>query len=142
MEKTEQEEYLRGILEGISPEAVRLLLSKYADQDKAPRKPKTEHGPVKHFTLFIKNYDCLTCHSSYSTEDHIAVGDSTTYIRVDGTIGQVIGDKKINSVSVRCITTHCPMCKCRIKLWDRDTLEARFIALTKILSSKELLKIV
>jgi len=138
----EQTEYLRSVLEGISPDTVRLLLSKYADKDKEVRKPKTEHGPVKHFTKFIKNYDCLTCHSSFSTEDQLAVGDSTTFIKPDGTVGQVVGQKNKENISVICITTYCPMCKCRIKLWDRDMLEQRFISLTRLLSSKELLKIV
>lgn len=128
--KEDNEAYLRELLAGLSPEAVHILLSKY--EDKKPRAPKVEHGPVKHYTRFIKNYTCTTCHSSFTVADVLEHGESTSYQKSDGSTGVITGDKKKDLFSVSCVTTYCTCCRCKVKTWDRAILEERFLCLASI----------
>lgn len=121
---------LMKILKEINPDVLRTILKTGDAMEKAKRTAKPSHGPVKHYTKFIKRYICTTCSSNFVVEDVLEDNESTSYVRTDGSCGVATGSKNKEKIVVTCLTSHCSFCAREIRMWDRGMLEDRFIRLT------------
>lgn len=132
-----KEDELRELLNSLDPSVLKKALASI-HEPKVRKEKAPSHEPVKHYTKFIKNYNCTTCHSSFVVEDQLAIGESTSYIKPDGSCGQAMGSNK-DRITVRCITSHCSCCRCKVKTWSREMLEERFIRLVQLRSDMKVL---
>jgi hypothetical protein len=131
---------VRALLEGSSREEILKYIRKLMPvEEKAKRQTiKTEHGKPMSYTTVIKSYRCLGCGSRFTRKYMLSKGEDVVYLDPDGVVHAVKVTGKAGEVVVPAIISKCSNCYCMAKVWKREELEARFIALLNSSTFKEI----
>jgi hypothetical protein len=127
---TKGQDFLRSLLEGMSPEERKDLLQEIS-RDKAPaRQHKPKGEPVKTYTTVLNKYHCITCDSHFERQYDMSKGEQVCAMDASGTIHTMNITGKPGVVEVPHTVSTCGYCSAVISTWERSALERAFLDLT------------
>ena len=127
---TKGQQFLKSLLDGLSPEEMKDLLQEISREPKREKK-KSPHGEIKTFTTVDNRYHCITCGKHFSRTYEMTKGETVCAMNPEGVITTLNITGKPGVVEIPHIISFCAYCSSRIALWPRDILEEVFLDLIK-----------
>lgn len=124
---TKGQEFLRSLLDGMSPEDRKDLLREIQKEKPAAKQHRPSGGPVTTYTTVLNKYHCITCDSRFERKYAMHRGEQVCAIDEKGVIHSLNVTGKPGVVEIPHTISSCQFCAGTIKYWDRARLEQAYL---------------